>query len=203
MIIWTVNYIHLYIAFTTWIQIDLLHGGNLYKKEKNPISYPHVLRPLHFRHRIKALLRPSTNANLCYLRFDLTNWSWGKNCQNCISSATRSVEVAKLPQRNPLQYLFQWKGQKSTLSPSFITFSEREPFLRGFLFGLFGLFWSHRCISVSTRWRKQNFSKGSQFDHFPLKFVSLLFQISSLRPKRFPIPPLDSGLQCLNHVILC
>ena len=162
-----------------------------------------MLRPLHFRHRIKALLRPSTNANLCYLRFDLTNCSWGKNCQNCISGATRSVEVAKLPQRNPLQYLFQWKGQKSTLSPSFITFSEREPFLRGFLCGLFGLFWSHRCISVSTRWRKQNFSKGSQFDHFPLKFVSLLFQICSLRPKRFPILPLDGGPQCLNHVILC
>ena len=73
-----------------------------------------MLRPLHFRHRIKALLRSSTNANLCYLRFDLTNCSWEKICQNCISSATRSVEVAKLPQRNPLQYLFQWKGQKST-----------------------------------------------------------------------------------------
>ena len=114
----------------------------------------HVLRPLHFRHRIKALLRPSTNANLCYLKFDLTNWSWEKNCQNCISSATRSVEVAKLPQRNPLRYLFQWKGQKSTLSPSFITFSEREPFLRGFLCWLFWLFWSQRCIWVSSQCAK-------------------------------------------------
>ena len=110
---------------------------------------PHVLRPLHFRHRIKALLRPSTNANLCYLRFDLTNCSWEKNCQNCISSATRSVEVAKLPQRNPLQYLFQWKGQKSTLSPSFITFSEREPFLRGFLCWEIWGFWSQRCVGFS------------------------------------------------------
>ena len=83
----------------------------------------HVLRPLHFRHWIKALCRPSTKTNLCYLKFDLTNCSWEKNCLNC-KSAMRSVEVAKLPQRNPLRYLFQWKGQKSTLSPSFITFIE-------------------------------------------------------------------------------
>ena len=40
-------------------------------------SHAHVLKPLHFSHRIKALLRPSTNANLCYLKFDLTNCSWG------------------------------------------------------------------------------------------------------------------------------
>ena len=57
--------------------------------------------------------------------------------------------MSKLPQRNLLQYLFQWKGWKSTLSPSFITFSEREPFLRGFLCWLFWLFWSQRCIGVS------------------------------------------------------
>ena len=41
-------------------------------------GWPHVLRPLHFRHRIKALLRPSTNANLCYLKIDLTKCSWEK-----------------------------------------------------------------------------------------------------------------------------
>ena len=52
----------------------------------------------------------------------------------------RSVEVAKLLQRNPLRYLFQWKGQKSTLSPSFITFSAREPFWGGSCVGQFGLF---------------------------------------------------------------
>ena len=33
-------------------------------------SGPHVLRPLHFRNWIKALLRPSTKTNLCYLKFD-------------------------------------------------------------------------------------------------------------------------------------
>ena len=115
------------------------------------VCYSHVLRPLHFRNRIKALLRLSTNTNLCSLKFDLTNCSWEKNCQNCKSSSIRSVEVAKLPQRNPLRYLFQWKGQKSTLSPSFITFSEREPFLKGFLCWLF---WSQRCIGVSKTWRR-------------------------------------------------
>ena len=162
-----------------------------------------MLRPLHFRHQIKALLRPSTNANLCYLRFDLTNCSWGKNCQNCISSATRSVEVAKLPQRNPLQYLFQWKGQKSTLSPSFITFSEREPFLRGFLWWTFWTFWSQRCIWVSKRWGKRNFSKGSQFDHFPLLWRKPTLSICFLRPDCFHILPLDGGPQHMFHVILC
>ena len=29
-------------------------------------QHSHVLRPLHFRYRKKALLRPSTNVNLCY-----------------------------------------------------------------------------------------------------------------------------------------
>ena len=55
----------------------------------------HVLRPLHFKHRIKGILRPSTNANLCYLKFNITNCSWEKNRQNCKISAIRSVEVAK------------------------------------------------------------------------------------------------------------
>ena len=144
-----------------------------------------MLRPSHFRHRIKALLRPSTNANLCYLKFDLTNCSWEKNCQNCKIRATRSVEVSKWPQRNPLRYLFQFHGWKSALSPFFIKFSEREPVFRGFLCWWFWCFWSQRCIGVSRRWGKRNFLKGSQFDHFPLTFVSLLFQICLLRPNCF------------------
>ena len=37
------------------------------------VCLPHVLRLLHFRHRIKALLMPSTNDYLYYLKFDLTN----------------------------------------------------------------------------------------------------------------------------------
>ena len=47
----------------------------LYSNSKDPA---HVLRPLLFRHRIKALLRLSTNTNFCYLKFDLTNCSWEK-----------------------------------------------------------------------------------------------------------------------------
>ena len=125
---------------------------------------------MHFRHRIKAIWRPSTNANLCYLKFDLTNCSWEKNCQNCKIRATRSVEVSKWPQHNPLRYLFQFKGWKSPLSPSFVTFSEREPFLRGFLCWYFWVFLYQRCIGVSKRWWKKKISTGSQFDHFPLKF---------------------------------
>ena len=125
---------------------------------------------MHFRHRIKALLRPSTNANLCYLKFDLTNCSWENCCQICKIGAMRSVEVAKWPQHNPLRYLFQWEGWKGTLSPSFITFSEREPFLRGFLWWALWALWSQRCPVGSKRWWKKNISMGSQFDHFPLKF---------------------------------
>ena len=109
----------------------------------------HVLRPLHFKHRIKGLLRPSTNANLCFLKFELTNCSCEIFCQSCKIGAIRSVEVAKWPQRNPLRLLFQWRGWKSTLSPSFITFSEREPFLRGFLWWNSCNYWSQRCIGVS------------------------------------------------------
>ena len=135
---------------------------------------------MHFRHRIKAIWRPSTNANLCYLKFDLTNCSWEKNCQNCKIRATRSVEVSKWPQHNPLRYLFQFKGWKSPLSPSFVTFSEREPFLRGFFCWYFWCFWSQRCIGVSKRWWKKKISTGSQFDHFPLKFCE--HTLSNLLP---------------------
>ena len=163
----------------------------------------HVLRRLHFKHRIKGLLRPSTNANLCYLKFDLTNCSWEKNCQNCKIRATRSVEVSKWPQHNPLRYLFQFKGWKSPLSPSFVTFSEREPFLRGFLCWCFWCFLSQRCIGVSKRWRKRNFLKASQFDHLPLTFVSLLFQICFLRADYSQISPLDGVPQQLILVKLC
>ena len=57
--------------------------------------------------------------------------------------------MAKWPQRNPLRLLFEWRGWKSTLSPSFITFSEREPFLRGFLWWTFWSQRSQRCIGIS------------------------------------------------------
>ena len=115
----------------------------------NPCTRTRVLKSLHFCHWIKAVLRPSTNANFCYLKLDLTNCSWEKKSINCKISAIRSVEVAKWPQHNPLRLLFQWRGWKGTLSPSFITFSEREPFLRGFLWWNSCNYWSQRCPGVS------------------------------------------------------
>ena len=54
-------------------------------------------------------------------------------------------------------------------------------------------FWSQRCIKVSKRWGKRNFLKGSQFDHFPLTFMSLIFQICFLWPRCFKILPLDGS----------
>ena len=40
MLIWTLDYAHLYIAFTTGIQIALLYGANPFiKKEKNIIFF--------------------------------------------------------------------------------------------------------------------------------------------------------------------
>ena len=149
------------------------------------LNIPHVLRPLHFRHRIKALLRLSTNANLCSLKFDLTNCSWEIVCQNCKICAIRSVEVANLPQRNPLRYLFQWKGQKSTLSPSFITFSERGPFLRGFLCWIFWLFWSQRCIGVSKTCGRSFGSLRRKLAICEETLCGLLFQICFYQPRRF------------------
>ena len=62
-----------------------------------------------------------------YLNFDLANWVH-----------ERSSEVAKWPQRNPQQYLVGWKGWKSTLSSSFITFLKENHFWVGSCVGFFG-----------------------------------------------------------------
>ena len=159
------------------------------RKKRKYIFYPncwtHVLRLLHFRHRIKALLRPSTNAHLCYLKFDLTNCSWEKNYQNCKLGARRSVEVAKWPQRIPLWLLFQFQGWKSTLSPSFITFSERGAFLRGFLCWIFWLFWSQRCIGVSKTCGRSFGSLRRKLAICEETLCGLLFQICLCRPRCF------------------
>ena len=108
-----------------------------------------MLGPLYFISWIEAKYRPSTHQELRYLNFYLTNWVHENGNISKTISAMRSAKVAKWPQRHPLRYLFQWKGWKSTLSPSFITFSEREPFLRGFLWWLFWSQRSQRCIGVS------------------------------------------------------
>ena len=111
--------------------------------------------------------------------------------------------MAKWLQRNPLRYLFQWKGWKSTLSSSSITFSEREPLLRGLPWWNSCNYWSQRCIGVSKTCGRRNFLKGRSFGDFPRNFVSLLFQICFIRSKRFRILPLDGGPQHLIHVKLC
>ena len=108
-----------------------------------------MLGSLHFIWWIEAKYRPSTQQELRYLNFDLTNWIHKNGNISKTISAMRSAKVAKWPQRHPLRYLFQWKGWKSTLSSPFITFSEREPFLRGFLWWTFWSQRSQRCIGVS------------------------------------------------------
>ena len=103
----------------------------------------HVLRPLHFIWWMKANYKPSTHQELCYLNFDLTNWVHKNDNISETISAIRSAQVAKWPQRHPLQYLWRWKGWKSTLSPSFVTFSEREPLFEGLLcWDFWGFLWT-------------------------------------------------------------
>ena len=109
----------------------------------------HVLGPMHLISWIEAKYKPRTDQELYYLNFELTKWVQEKTCQNCLNEARRSVEVAKWPQHNSLQLPCQWKGWKNTLSPSFITFSEREPFLRGFMRWSLWSLWSQRCPGVS------------------------------------------------------
>ena len=104
--------------------------------------------PLYFISWIKANYGPSTQQKLRYLNFVLTKWFPEKHDFSTTINAIRSLEVAKWPQLNPLRCLFQWKGWKSTRSPYFISFSEREPVLRGFLCGSLGSFWSQRWIGV-------------------------------------------------------
>ena len=108
----------------------------------------HVLKPLYICHRIMAPMRLSTNTNLPFLKFDLTNCFWGKNYFSATTHARGSVEVSKWPEDHPLRHLFQSGGWMSTLSSSFITFSEREPLFWFLLLWNFWRFLSQRCIGV-------------------------------------------------------
>ena len=139
---------HTYLLFLKLSKFTVYLDYHVYQSEKVPIPAPV---------QASYVLRLSTNTNLCYLKFVLTNCSWEKNCQ---SSATRSVEVTKLPQRKPLRYLFQWKGQKSTLSLSFIMFSEREPFLGGSCVVFFLAFLVPKVHWGVKKMRKKKFLKG-------------------------------------------
>ena len=104
-----------------------------------------MLGALHFIWWIKAKYRFSTHQELWLNKVGSRKWqlleknkcykvSWGGKTQS--STIILSVERLKA---------------KSTLSPYFVTFCEREPVLRGgFLCGNFGSFWSQRCIGVSN-----------------------------------------------------
>ena len=162
----------------------------------------HVLKPLYICHRIMAPMRLSTNTNLPFLKFDLTNCFWEKNYFSATTHARGSVEVSKWPEDHPLRHLFQPGGWKSTLSSSFIMFFERVTLFWLLPRGIFGTFKFQSCIWVFKMWGKRNFSKGSQFGHFPRNFVSLLFRIFFFWSKRFQILPLDGGPQHLIHVNL-
>ena len=119
---------------------------------------PHVLKPLHFSHRIIALLRLSTKANRCYLKFHLTSWLWGENCFSATIGARGLAEVSKWLEDHPLRYLFQYEGRKSTLSTSFIAFSETEPLFLFLLHGICGTFLPNRWIGVSKTCGRKKFS---------------------------------------------
>ena len=110
--------------------------------------------------------------------------------------------MSKWPEDCPLRHLFQPGGWKSTLSCPFIPFFEREPLFWLLPRGIFGTFGFQSCIWVFKMWGKRNFSKGSQFGHFPRNFVSLLFRIYFFWSKQFQILTLDGGPQHLIHVNL-
>ena len=95
-----------------------------------------------------APMRLSTNTNLPFLKFDLTNCFWEKNYFSATTYARGSVEVSKWPEDHPLRHLFQSGGWMSTLSSSFITFFERDPLFWLLLRGICGTFWSPGCIGV-------------------------------------------------------
>ena len=143
-----------------------------------------MLGPLHFIWWIEAKYRPSTHQEFLYSNFDLTNWVHKNGNISKTITAMRSAQVAKWPQCHSLRYLLQWRGWKGTLSPSFITFSEREPFLRGFLWWIFWIFWSQRCIGVSkvcgrsfrSFWRNLAISEEILWAHsFILLLICLLW----------------------------
>ena len=132
-----------------------------------------------------------------HCNFDLANSLYGNCCISKTISARRSAEVSKSSQRNPLRFPFAWKGWKSTLSSSFIAFSEREPFLRGFLCGSLGSFWSQWCIWVSSQcafdWCNTCFwCKSSKFDCVPWNF--------RISPKKSKMPLFQTGI--LNEMCL-
>ena len=107
--------------------------------------------------------------------------------------------------RNAILYdiSFSFKGWKSTLSPSFITFSEREPVIRGFLWWNSCNYWSQRCIGVRKTCGRSFRSLAMLLTIWQRGQLKLLIQICFIRSKLFQILPLDGSPQHLIHVKLC
>ena len=82
------------------------------------------------------------------VNFDLANSFYGKCCSSKTISARRSADGYKSPQRDALRFIFCRRRRL------FVAFSEREPFLRGFLCGKCGKFLPQMCIWVSRKCAK-------------------------------------------------
>ena len=83
------------------------------------------------------------------MNFDLATFFYRKCCSSKTISARRSADGYKSPQRDALRFIFCRRRRRL-----FVAFSEREPFLRGFLCGKCGTFWSKSCIWVSRKCAK-------------------------------------------------
>ena len=78
-----------------------------------------------------------------YVNFDLANLFYGKCCSSKTISARRSADGYKSPQCDALRFIFCRRRRL------FVAFSEREPFLRGFLRGSSGSVLPKSCIWMS------------------------------------------------------
>ena len=174
-----------------------------WKRPAGTFHLPHVLGPLHFIWWMEAQYKPSTHQEFRYLNFYLTKWVRKNSDFSKIIKATRSAQVAKLPQRHPLQYLFQWRGWKSTLSHSFTTFSEKELFSRRFLWWIF---WFQGCIGVSKVCGRSFISLRRKLAICEETLCSPLFHSLSYLPlvdQALLIPPQDGAPQLLIFVRFC
>ena len=162
-----------------------------------------MLKHLHFSHRIKVLLRPSTNANLCYLKFDLTNCSWEKNYFSATIGARGSAELSKFTGRSSSTIsLSIWRMEEYSFNLFHLVFWKRALVLVVVALDFLDIFVPKVHWGLKKTWRKnQEFLK--KFDDFWRNFVRLLFQICLIRSKRFQILPLDGGPQHLIYLKLC
>ena len=82
------------------------------------------------------------------VNFDLATFFYGKCCSSKTISARRSADSYKSPQCDALRFIF-CRRRRRRRRRLFVAFSEREPFLRGFLRGSSGSVLPKSCIWVS------------------------------------------------------